>query len=91
MADASDEILITVAEAVSDALGKPITDLPPLSRSIDLDALDALVNAHPSHTATVSFTYAGLHVFVQSNNTVSVQPLQANRDHPSSNTLFESG
>jgi hypothetical protein len=35
----SEEPLVTIAEAVSDALNTPIEELPPLSQSIDLEGL----------------------------------------------------
>jgi len=84
MGPQSKEVTTTiVAELVADALDVPVEELPSLSRTIDLDALNALVtpagNESPVDLA-VSFTYAGLRIHVYSGNTVYVQPI---RDRPS--------
>ena len=71
----SSEITVPVVEAASDALGCGVEDLPPLSESVSLDALDAIVS-DPSQDVTVTFSYAGLRVLVRSGQTVYVQPVQ---------------
>ncbi|MCU4726406.1 HalOD1 output domain-containing protein [Halapricum hydrolyticum] len=75
-----DEIAITVIETASDALKVPIEELPPLSDAIDVDALEAIATSPlttPQSTVTVTFTYAGLHVFVSSEKIVYVRPINS--------------
>lgn len=69
------EIATPVADAVAEALEVPVDELPPLSESIDLDGLDAIVTKNPSQDVTVFFTYAGLRVVVHSSNAVYVHPI----------------
>lgn len=73
------EIAVVIMETVSDALGKPPEELPPLSDAITpetLEAVDTIVANSPAADITVSFTYAEMHVIVRSENTVFVQPIQ---------------
>ena len=69
-----DEITLSITEAVSDALGAPVEELPPLSRSIDLDGLETLVSDERARDVTVTFSYAGLQVVVHSADVVYVHP-----------------
>jgi|AntDeeMinimDraft_4_1070355.scaffolds.fasta_scaffold23057_1 hypothetical protein len=69
------EITIPIAETVSEALERPIEDLPPLSDSISLDGVEAIVAAASSGDVRISFTYAGLYVVVDSGQTVYVEPI----------------
>jgi len=63
---------VTIVEAVSAATGRTVTDLPPLQRSVDPDALDTLLtHGEPSQVA-VSFRYAGTVVDVSDNGTIDV-------------------
>lgn len=84
MVQPPNEITIPLSEAVSDALDRPVTELPPLANAIDPAGLDTIVSGHPSHDVTISFTYADLHVIVRSDTnsetTVYVSPLQ--ETHP---------
>lgn len=73
-----DRVLLLVSEAVSDALETPIDELPPLSESIDLDGLDAVVS-HSAADVAVTFSYAGLRVFVHSDGFVYVGPTWEDR------------
>ena len=82
MGEAPREISMPIAEAVSDALETPIEELPPLSRAIDLDALDAVMTHKRSDDVTVTFSYAGLRVLIHSTNTVYVRPLHRGDNHP---------
>ncbi|MDV7348427.1 HalOD1 output domain-containing protein [Halorubrum distributum] len=75
----SEEPLLTIAETVSDALNTPVEELPPLSHSIDLDGLEAIVTENRSHNVTVTFPYAGHRVLVHSDSTVYVSPIQNDR------------
>ena len=76
MREASEETLMTITETVSDALNTPIEQLPPLSRSIDLEGLNTIVTDDPSHDVTITFSYAGHRVLVHSDSTVYVHPIQ---------------
>lgn len=77
MAQADDQLLMLVTEAVSDALDVRMEDIPPLSESISLDGLDAVVSEDRADDVTVTFPYAGLRVFVHSEGFVYVQPTRS--------------
>lgn len=66
------EIAVTIVEAVATATETPIEDLPPLPDAIDPDALDAIVTDDRSADISVSFTYAGLDLFVRSGDPATV-------------------
>lgn len=75
----TDEVTVNVVEAASDALETPIEELPPLSESVDIDALNAIIPLTPTGqppSVTVTFTYAGLSVAVRAGNIVSVLPIR---------------
>lgn len=80
MRESSEEPLLTIAESVSDALDTPIEELPPLSQSVDLEGLAAIITEDCSHDVTVTFSYAAHRVLVHSDNTVYVRPIQ--NDNP---------
>ena len=68
----------TVTEVVSDALKKPVDDLPPLSRVLDPDALNRLVSPNTSTRSpevTVIFEYASLKVVIHSQEVVYARPI----------------
>ena len=72
----------TVTEVVSDALKKPVDDLPPLSRAIDPDALDRLVSSNTSTRSpevTVIFEYASLKVVIHSQEVIYARPIDDGR------------
>ena len=75
MGESAEALLVTIAEAVSDALDTPMEELPPLSQSVDLEGLRA-VTEDQSHDVTVIFSYAAHRVLVHSNKTVYVRPIQ---------------
>lgn len=74
------EITVTVCETAAEVLETSFEELPPLSDAIDTDALCAIVssrtNAPPPHV-TVAFDYAGLEIFVSSDNMVYAQPISS--------------
>lgn len=80
MRESSEETLMRITEVVSDALNTPIEQLPPLSHSIDLEGLDAIVTDDRHQDVTVTFPYAGHRVLVHSGDTVYVRPIQ--KDNP---------
>lgn len=73
------ELVVAVTEAVSDALGVPVEEVPPLAESIDPEKLDVVVTDESSRDVLLAFSHAGLRVFVHSTNTVYVRPV---RDEP---------
>lgn len=82
MSGVHEEICVSVTETVSDALGEPVEGLPPLSDAIDTDGLDAVVTDDRSHDVTVTFSYAGMSVFVRADSTVYVRPQRAPNGEP---------
>lgn len=78
MGTPSNEIILRVSEAVSDALETPVDELPPLSDVIDPDGLDAIVSTTedpPSRSVTLRFEYAGVELFIHSDDIIYVQPI----------------
>jgi hypothetical protein len=53
-----------VLQAVSAVTGRPPLELPPLQRSVDVDALNRLFAA-PTTVDSLRFTYAGHEVLVE--------------------------
>lgn len=68
-----DELSVAVVEAVAAATDRTTTDLPPLQRTVDPDALDRLLSQGQSSSVTVSFSYAGADVWIISNGTIEIQ------------------
>ena len=64
---------VTIVRAVSDATGRIPAALPPLQRSVDVDALEALVSGERSPSIRVSFDYAGVRVDVDRNGLVATE------------------
>ncbi|WP_248516683.1 HalOD1 output domain-containing protein [Salinarchaeum laminariae] len=62
---------VTVCEAVSDASGTPVRELPPLRQSIDADSLDDLF-ASTTAPARLSFQFAGYDVVTRSSGEVEL-------------------
>lgn len=60
-------------ERLADAKAVSPRDLPPLGRSIDLEALDALVESANSRI-TVSFSIEGYEVLIGGDGTVALDP-----------------
>lgn len=62
----TDPVSLRIVSAVATASGSDPTDLPPLSETIDTDALDALFDAkNGSDNLELRFTYAGYFVRVE--------------------------
>lgn len=81
MGQSPDEVSITVAELAADALETPIEELPPLTNSIDPDALNQIAHNDSLDDITVAFSYAGLHVSVHADKTVYVEPIHDGSVH----------
>lgn len=64
---------VAVVEAVGEATGRDVTDLPQLNASIDPDALDVLVTQRPSAPLEISFTYAAARVSVRRDGWIEVR------------------
>ena len=63
--EAFDEPLVAIAEAVSAFVNERPSDLPPLGRTLDGDALKRLLTAEYNEAnPTVTFEYQGLEVTV---------------------------
>jgi hypothetical protein len=69
----ADPVSIRVVERLADAEGLDPKDLPPLARTVDLEALDSLIESAASDT-TVSFSVDGYEVTVDGEGTVSLDP-----------------
>lgn len=79
MSSFPDELAVTLSETASDAMERPIAELPQLSGVIDVDALEALVeppSAPHSADVTVTFSFSGLTVFISSGSAVYVHPVR---------------
>lgn len=68
-----EELGLTVVEAVATATDRAKTDLPPLHRAIDPDALERVLTRGESSSVTVAFDYADTGVEVSANGTIQVQ------------------
>jgi hypothetical protein len=64
-----DPASIQVVYQLADAQGLDPKDLPPLTRTIDLEALDNFIDSAPSD-ATVSFSVDGFNITVLGDGTV---------------------
>lgn len=69
-----DPVSIRVVNQLADAQGLDPKDLPPLTHTIDLEALDTLIDSVPSD-ATVSFSVDGYDVTVTGDGTVNLDSL----------------
>lgn len=78
-----DHIGVTIARMAAAHHGVPADTLPPISESVDPDALEAMID--PGRTAQqsdlhLSFTYASLQVQLRSDETVIVGARRDERD-----------
>ena len=69
---ADESVSNVVVEAVSEARGVEMTELSPLTRTVDCDALDALYETLGAD-GSVSFVYEGLDVVVSGSGVVTVR------------------
>jgi len=74
---------VAVVEAVSSFENCETTELPPLYRVVDTDALDSLFGAGPGASGdrgcTVSFEFSDSHVTIESSERIVVEPKIATR------------
>lgn len=74
---------VAVVDAVAATTGRTTTDLPSLHDALDPDALDDFLTARgdaPYAHRSVSFTYAGVEVAVESDGSIEVHPRSAEFD-----------
>jgi hypothetical protein len=74
----SDEVLLSILDGISQETGVPTLALPPLSRSVDMEALSDLFGFdNPNRCGTVdgqaTFTYAGFEVTVYGTGIVDIE------------------
>lgn len=76
-----DSISTAVTSAVARLADVEATDLEPLARSVDPDALEALFrptfDGHPRPGGRVTFPFAGYEVTVRADGTVVARPREA--------------
>jgi len=66
---------VGIIEAVAAATAQHPTDLPPLQRHIDTDALDSLLRTEGPGVVRLSFRYATVEVMAASDGALVVRPL----------------
>lgn len=66
-------VAVAIVEAVAEASGSDVTELPPLSERVDPDALVRLCESRESDVR-MQFPYAGYAVTVGPNGRISVSP-----------------
>lgn len=66
-----DQPSVAIVEAVAAVTNHPVTELPPLQRAIDTDALDTLLTGRTA-SVTISFQYADATVRVDGNGGITV-------------------
>lgn len=69
----TDDLVVDIAEEIAAREGVEPTDLPPLARTVDPEALCALVASQSAESITVEFTYQGYHVTVTGGGGVEVR------------------
>lgn len=92
MVPPSNEIILRVSETVSEALETPVQELPPLSDVIDPDGLNAVLTTTdhaPAGAVTVQFEYAGLELFIHSDDVIYVQPVDQARENSGTEPVRE--
>jgi hypothetical protein len=62
---------VLIVEAVAAATDRRPTDLPPLQKTIDADALDTLLDGRPPNV-TISFRYAGTTISVNGDGNMDI-------------------
>lgn len=65
---------IAILEMVAIASGRAITDLAPLARHVDVDALDTLLVDSPV-PVKLSFTYEGFEIVITSDGGLNLEEL----------------
>lgn len=66
---------VAIVETVAEVTGKEPAEMPPLQRTIDMDALESLVAERSESSIRLSFEYVGTAVTVESDGTIEVSRL----------------
>lgn len=74
-----DSVATAVVSSVATVAGVEPTALPPLQRSLDVDALEAVLGSAREGTATATFTYAGYRVTADSSGSIRVEETSPDR------------
>ena len=72
--DSTDDVVLSVVEAVAVATNRSLTEVPPLYGSINPEALSMLVTSGRGRTIATTFTYAECRVTVSTRGEVVVEP-----------------
>lgn len=72
-------VATAVVSSVAAVAGVEPTALPPLQRSLDVDALEAVLGSAREGTATATFSYAGYRVTADSGGSVRVEETPPDR------------
>jgi len=70
--DQSEHPSVALVEAVAAATDRTTTDLPPLYRHIDADALDALLTGDQPSAVSISFRYADTDIRMRGDGTIEI-------------------
>lgn len=65
---------VAVIEAVAAVTGRDPTTMPPLHRTVDVDAFDAMLTERTDSSIRLSFDYAGVTVTVDRDGVIEVTP-----------------
>jgi hypothetical protein len=60
-------------EAVADVTGREPAEMPPLQRTIDMDALESLIDEPAESSVRLSFEYVGTDVTVDAGGMIEVR------------------
>lgn len=71
--------IFEVIHDVAVRTGRDATDLPPLSRTVETDALARLIEGSEPESICVTVEYCGCEITVDGNGTVDVAPNEAAR------------
>lgn len=69
-AESTDDLVVSIAEALSIVTDEPVTELDPLSNYIDMDPVEQLMNC--SHMTYMSFTYGDYSVGLMSDGSIII-------------------
>jgi hypothetical protein len=61
-----------IVEAVAETTGKEPAEMPPLQRTIDMDALESLIAEPAESSVRLSFEYVGVDVTIEANGVIEV-------------------
>lgn len=62
-----------IVQEIATREGVSVSTLPPITESVDLDAVNDVLEAPPDSNASVEFDYAGYHVSIVADGDVTVE------------------